>query len=268
MRSASRTASSSMRDVDRTHRAIGEQADKILHQQFAGLRIQRRQRLVHQQDRRPHRERARNADALAHAAGQLLWVGAAKIGQPRAAQRIIDHRATLARAQRSMHQRKFDILFHRAPGQQRKILEHEGQRIEAARRRRAAQFGRARRSAAATRPGSTAACSCRSRTDRRSPPPRPTRTVNDTPSSTSSAPKRWQIWSAIRSIEFLISRLSASWRDARDERAPSHAGISRTSQPSVHWPMTCGSSGQGRWSRASRRPRHRTLNPPSHIPWR
>ena len=31
-----------------------------------------------------------------------------------------------------MQQREFDILLDRAPGQQRKILEHEGQRIEAA----------------------------------------------------------------------------------------------------------------------------------------
>src|SRR4051794_2956452 len=34
-----------MRDIDRAHAAIGEQPDEILHQQFAGLRIQRRQRL-------------------------------------------------------------------------------------------------------------------------------------------------------------------------------------------------------------------------------
>jgi hypothetical protein len=39
-----------------------------------------------------------------------------------------------------VRQRKLDIFFHRAPGQQRKILEHEGQRIEAIRRRCTAQF--------------------------------------------------------------------------------------------------------------------------------
>jgi len=39
-----------------------------------------------------------------------------------------------------MRKRKFDIRFHGAPGQQRKILEHEGQRIEAVGRRRATQL--------------------------------------------------------------------------------------------------------------------------------
>ena len=58
-----------MRHVNRAHRAVGEQANKILHQQFAGLRVQRRERLVHQEDRGLHRKRPRNADALAHAAG-------------------------------------------------------------------------------------------------------------------------------------------------------------------------------------------------------
>ena len=79
-----------MRDIGRAHRAVGQEADEILHQQFAGLRIQRRQRLVHQEDRRPHRECSRNADALAHAAGELLRIGAAKIRQAGAAQRVGD----------------------------------------------------------------------------------------------------------------------------------------------------------------------------------
>ena len=130
-----------MRDIDRAHRTIGQQADEILHQQFAGLRIQRRQRLVHQENRRLHRERAGNADALAHAARQLFWIGAAEIRQPRAPQRVIDDGAPRGGVGRGMSKRKFDVRFHRAPRQQGKILEHEGQRIEAASRRRAAQLG-------------------------------------------------------------------------------------------------------------------------------
>src|ERR1700759_2994198 len=39
-----------MRDINRTHAAIGEQSNKILHQQLARLRIQCRERLVHQQN--------------------------------------------------------------------------------------------------------------------------------------------------------------------------------------------------------------------------
>ena len=129
-----------MRDVDRAHRAVGQQADEILHQQFAGLRIQRRQRLVHQQDRRPHRERPRNPDALAHAARQLFWIGAAEIRQPRALQRVIDDGAARGGVEPGVDQRKFDVRFHRAPRQQGKILEHEGQWVETVGRRRAAQL--------------------------------------------------------------------------------------------------------------------------------
>ena len=162
-----------MRDIDRAHRAIGEQADKILHQQFAGLRIQRRQRLVHQQDRGPHRQRARDADALAHAAGQLLGIGAAEIRQAGAAQRVVDHRAALARRQ---GRRAAAEIRHSPPPCTTAAAQNPGTRRSAgcgcpAAARRA--IPPRRRSAAAARPGSTAACSCRSRRDRRSRPPRP-----------------------------------------------------------------------------------------------
>ncbi|MHC2592777.1 hypothetical protein ACVIG9_006833 [Bradyrhizobium ottawaense] len=130
-----------MGDIDRAHAAIGEQADEILHQEFAGLRIQRGERLVHQEDRGLHRERARDADTLAHAAGELLGIGFAKISQPRAAQGILDQLTALSGRELSVQQREFDVLLHARPGQQRKILEYEGQRIEAVRRRRAAQLG-------------------------------------------------------------------------------------------------------------------------------
>jgi len=133
-----------MRDIDRAHRTVREQADEVLHQQLAGLRIQRRQRFIHQEDRRLHRQRPRDADALTHSAGQLLGIGRTKFGEAGPAQCIIDHRAALADRQPSMQQREFDIRLHRAPGQQRKILKHECQRIEAIGRRRAAQQSGAR----------------------------------------------------------------------------------------------------------------------------
>ncbi|MEY9542881.1 hypothetical protein ABIE85_005941 [Bradyrhizobium diazoefficiens] len=132
-----------VRDIDRAHAAVGEKADEVLHQQLAGLRIQRRERLVHQQDGRPDRQRPRNPDALAHAAGELLWIGLAKIGQAGAAQRILDQRAALRRRELGVQQREFNVLLDRRPGQQRKILEHEGERIETVRRRRPAQLWRA-----------------------------------------------------------------------------------------------------------------------------
>jgi hypothetical protein len=81
------------------------------------LRIQRRQRLVHQEYRGPHRERAGNSDALAHAAGQLFWIGGAEIRERRAAQGVLYYRAAFAHGESGVEKRKFDIFFDRAPGQ-------------------------------------------------------------------------------------------------------------------------------------------------------
>src|ERR1700744_1203892 len=73
----------------------------------------------------PPRQRPRDADALAHAAGQLPGIGAAKIRQAGAAQGVIDDGAALAWAKRGVQQRKLDVLLDAAPRQQRKILKHE-----------------------------------------------------------------------------------------------------------------------------------------------
>src|SRR5712691_6032285 len=61
-----------VRDVNDRELGAVEQPHQVLDQELAGLRIERRERLVHQQQGRTHRERAGNADALAHAAGELL----------------------------------------------------------------------------------------------------------------------------------------------------------------------------------------------------
>ena len=61
---------------------VGDEQDRLLGagmdveqfalQAFARLRVERAERLVHQQHFRIDRERARNADALLHAAGELI----------------------------------------------------------------------------------------------------------------------------------------------------------------------------------------------------
>ena len=103
------------------------------------------------------------------------------------------------------------------------------------------------RSAATFLRGSTAACSCRSRRGRQSRPPR--RSANDTSSSTSRAPKRWLIWSDIRSI----------WRSIPGS---CHSGMVRQHQTrnldirfdASHRPGMTTSIG--------------ATNSPLHIPWR
>ena len=57
-------------------------AQQFLLQHLAGLRVERGERLVHQQHRRVHRERADEADALLHAAGELIGIVLLEAGSP------------------------------------------------------------------------------------------------------------------------------------------------------------------------------------------
>ena len=56
------------------------QADQFLLHLAARQRVERGERLVHQQDLRLHRERARDRDALLHAAGQHVRIARSRIG--------------------------------------------------------------------------------------------------------------------------------------------------------------------------------------------
>jgi hypothetical protein len=78
------------RDHDRPP-LVGEPAERR-GQVAAPLGIQGRGRLVHQQDRRLERERARDGDALRFAAGQLVRHGA-RTARPRRAWRAARWRA-------------------------------------------------------------------------------------------------------------------------------------------------------------------------------
>ena len=55
--------------------AVAPQFDEIGAQRFRGEHVERRERLVHQQNVRMHDQRAGKADALAHAAGKLARIG-------------------------------------------------------------------------------------------------------------------------------------------------------------------------------------------------
>ena len=62
----------------------------------ARLRVDRRERLVHQQDRRLVGERARDRDALLHAAGELPRVVVDEPRQPDRLERLLDEPRALA----------------------------------------------------------------------------------------------------------------------------------------------------------------------------
>ena len=67
--------------------------EQFLLQDFAGLRVERGERLVHQQDRRVHRERAHQPDALLHAAGELIGIVPLESGQADQFEIVRDARA-------------------------------------------------------------------------------------------------------------------------------------------------------------------------------
>ncbi len=77
-----------MRDVNAGDALAQPQIEEILHQQVARLRVERRQRLVHQQHGRAHHQRAGDADALAHAARELLRQRVGEIVELGALQRV------------------------------------------------------------------------------------------------------------------------------------------------------------------------------------
>src|SRR6266571_5946187 len=91
-----------VRDVNDRELGAVEQPHQVLDQELAGLRIERRERLVHQQQGRTHRERAGNADALAHAAGELLRERLGEFREPSALQRVGDERAPLGSGELAM----------------------------------------------------------------------------------------------------------------------------------------------------------------------
>ena len=102
----------------------GDQRQDLLR----GLRIERRRRLVAEQHAGMAGERARNADALLLAAGNLGWVAIALLGEPDQFEQFIDARIDLASRQAGDLQRQRDVLSRRAPRQQREMLEHHADR--------------------------------------------------------------------------------------------------------------------------------------------
>ena len=68
---------------DEQHGLSGFRPDlqQLLLHRFAGLRVERCERLVHQQDLRVHDQRAREIDALLHAAGELVGIMVLEAGE-------------------------------------------------------------------------------------------------------------------------------------------------------------------------------------------
>ncbi|MNN07382.1 hypothetical protein D3C81_1202060 [compost metagenome] len=113
---------------DHEHRLPGGRADlqQLVLNHPAGQRIQRAERLVHQQHLRLHGEGAGDTDALLHATGQfagLLLRGGLEADHVEEAGAMLGH--LLARPVRVARAHgEGDVLLHGQPGQQRVALEH------------------------------------------------------------------------------------------------------------------------------------------------
>ena len=116
-------------DAADRHAAFAPEVEKVGAQRFGGEHVERGERLVHQQQLGIDHQRAREADALAHAARQLLRVGVfepVEADQVDGGQRPL---AALLRRHALRFQPQLDVLLDREPGEQREALEHHGKSV-------------------------------------------------------------------------------------------------------------------------------------------
>ena len=100
--------------------------EKIGAQRLGGQHVEGGERLVHQEKLGIDDERARKADALAHAARQLLRVGGFEAVEADQIDRRKRAAVRLALGHGHGAQAKLDVFEHRQPREQREALEHHG----------------------------------------------------------------------------------------------------------------------------------------------
>ena len=107
-------------------RSRATSAQQVLLELAARLLVDRRERLVHQQHVGVDRERARQADALAHAAGELVRIACcSKPLRPTSRDVVLGDRLALGRGDAAQLEPEGDIAQHGRPRHQREVLEHE-----------------------------------------------------------------------------------------------------------------------------------------------
>jgi hypothetical protein len=110
--------------------------------------VERRERLIHQQQGRVGDEPARDRNPHLHAAGEFARIGVAKLGEADLLQRPDDALSRDIGRDAGERERQRDIVRHRAPRHQGRLLEHEADRKPVAPRARpgpAPRNGAARR---------------------------------------------------------------------------------------------------------------------------
>ena len=131
------------------------------------LRVERAERLVEQNEARLQHQRARDADALPHAAGQLRRIGLGKVLQSHEGECIVDAAADLRRGNAAPPQSECGVVPHRQPGEARVFLKHDADAVgDFAVNRLAFERDSAGASASAGRRALRERSTCRNRTAR------------------------------------------------------------------------------------------------------
>jgi hypothetical protein len=114
-----------VRDHDRRHAELLLQAADLAAQADAFERVERRQRLVEQQQLGLRGQRTRERDALLLAAGQLTRVLVPRAGEADQLQQLGDPRLDLGRRPFAVHQPVGDVVGDAQVREQRVRLEHD-----------------------------------------------------------------------------------------------------------------------------------------------
>src|SRR5262249_49111571 len=91
----------------------------------ARLRVERAERLVHQQDLRIERERARDRGALLHAAREVRRKAVLEAGEPDEIDELLRPRLALGARQALPLEAIEDVAAHGLPRKQREMLKHD-----------------------------------------------------------------------------------------------------------------------------------------------
>ena len=107
-------------------RSTVDQPQQVLLELAPGLLVDGRERLVHQQHVGVDRQRPGEADALAHAAGELVRVAVLEAGEADLAQMLARDLLALGPWHAAQLEAEGGVAQGGGPGQQREVLEHEG----------------------------------------------------------------------------------------------------------------------------------------------
>jgi hypothetical protein len=105
------------------------EVEQLVVQTPAGDLVERRERLVQQQEPRPGRERAGDRDPHPHPPGKLPRIGPREAAEPQPLQPFPDAAADLGARQAEELQGERHVPLHRRPRHERRLLENEAHRV-------------------------------------------------------------------------------------------------------------------------------------------